>query len=76
MKDASEGEDLDIDDMLSRGCLVVEWPENIRSALPVDSLSIAMRWMAEEQRGMVISTSGKMYGTLLTEIRQQLYGDY
>ncbi len=73
---AIEAEDLDIDEMLLRGSLVVEWPENIRSALPSNTLLIAMHWMADEQRGLVISAQGEEYREMLTEIRRQVYGGY
>lgn len=76
LSNATEGEDLDIDEMLSRGSLVVEWPENIRSALPSNALFITMSWMADEQRGMVISSHGDEYQAMLAEIRQQVYGGY
>jgi tRNA threonylcarbamoyladenosine biosynthesis protein TsaE len=76
LDNAAEGEDLDLDDMLTRGSLVVEWPENIRSILPVSALTIAMRWMADEHRGLVISAVGEGYREILNEIRRQVYGGY
>lgn len=73
---AEEGEDLDIDRMLSEGVLVVEWPERILRALPSEALTIRMTWMAEEQRGLVITANGERYQPLVDEIRQKLYGGY
>src|SRR5512143_4039176 len=35
---AVEAEELDIDGMLARGALLVEWPERVRSALPSEGL--------------------------------------
>jgi tRNA threonylcarbamoyladenosine biosynthesis protein TsaE len=71
-----EGEELDLDEMLSRGCLVIEWPENIQNILPSNVLTITMRWMAEEHRGMEMSASGDEYRFILDEIRKQVYGGY
>jgi tRNA threonylcarbamoyladenosine biosynthesis protein TsaE len=76
LKNAIEGEDLDIEGMLARGAMVVEWPENIRSALPNDTLLITLRWMAEEQRDLVITAQGREYQEMLATIRQQVYGGY
>jgi tRNA threonylcarbamoyladenosine biosynthesis protein TsaE len=76
LKNTAEGEELDIDGMLSRGTMVVEWPENIRKALPEHMLSIGMRWMADEHRGLVLTASGDEYRSLLDGIRQQIYGGY
>ena len=73
---ATEGAELDIDDMLMRGPLVVEWPENIHDALPDHTLKIALRWMAEEHRGLVLTACGNEYRDLLSGIRQQVYGGY
>lgn len=72
----AEGDDLDLDDMLTRGSLVVEWPENIRTVLPVNAITIAMRWMADEHRGLLISAIGEGYREILDEIRRQVYGGY
>ena len=71
-----DGEDLDLEGILSRGCLITEWPENIRNALPSNALTIAMRWMAEEHRGLVMSAAGDEYHGIVDEIRKQVYGGY
>jgi tRNA threonylcarbamoyladenosine biosynthesis protein TsaE len=71
-----DGEELDVDDMLTWGSLVAEWPENIRAALPENALMISMRWMADEHRGLVISAVGDEYRAMLDDIRQQVYGGY
>lgn len=76
LSDAMNCEEFDFDDMLSRGVLVIEWPENIQSVLPTNRLSIVMRWMADEQRGMVLSGSTEDYWEILDEIRKQVYGGY
>jgi tRNA threonylcarbamoyladenosine biosynthesis protein TsaE len=76
LNNACEAEELDLEEMLLRGSLVVEWPEKIQSALPSNSLHIAMHWMADEQRGLVVSARGKEYQEMLTDIRRQVYGGY
>jgi tRNA threonylcarbamoyladenosine biosynthesis protein TsaE len=74
LQNAAEAEELDIDLMLEQGALVVEWPEHITGALPVDCLKVELRWIADEQRGMVFIPSGERYEKLLTEFRRKTWG--
>ena len=59
MQNALEAEDLDLVQMIDSGCLVVEWPENIRKALPTDCLWIDMQYVAEESRQMAFKPYGE-----------------
>ena len=74
LKDALEAEELDIDLMLERGALVVEWPERISAALPDDCLKVELRWIADEQRGMVFLPHGERYDGLLNDFRHRVMG--
>jgi tRNA threonylcarbamoyladenosine biosynthesis protein TsaE len=74
MQSALEAEDLDIDLMLEQGPLVLEWPERIETALPESRLSIGLRWMTEDQRGMVVSAHGSRYQAMLANLRRKVYG--
>jgi tRNA threonylcarbamoyladenosine biosynthesis protein TsaE len=74
MNGAAEAEDLDLDLMLESGPMVVEWPENVRGALPGECLWVDLRWMAEEQRGMIFTAHGVRYQKLLDEFRRQVFG--
>lgn len=74
MQSAWEAEELDITLMLTKGPLVVEWPERIDGVLPADRLTAALRWMAEEHRGMLITSHGLRYQVLLAEFRRRVYG--
>jgi len=76
LSSAIEGEDLDLEGMLFRGSLVIEWPENIKDVLPSSVLSIHMNWMAEEHRSLVMSITDDEYRGILDEIRKQVYGGY
>jgi tRNA threonylcarbamoyladenosine biosynthesis protein TsaE len=60
--------------MLEQGPLVMEWPERIASVVPGDRLWVAMRWVADEQRGMLFTIHGKRYQALLAEFRRLIYG--
>ena len=74
LNNALEGEDLDLDLMVETGALVVEWAERIQPALPADHLLIKLRWIADEQRGMVFLPHGARYERLLTDFRRQSFG--
>jgi tRNA threonylcarbamoyladenosine biosynthesis protein TsaE len=69
-----EAEDLDLDRMMENGPLIVEWPERIKSVLPPAYLWIALRWLADEQRGMTFNGQGEHYAGLLAEFRKKVFG--
>ena len=75
LKDASDAEVLDLNDLIDRGILLTEWPERIQSALPSELLWIEMHWIADEQRRMVFLPHGQRYMELTSSIRQQIYKD-
>lgn len=71
-----EAAELDLDEMLVRGPLLIEWPERVQAVLPEDYLWISFEFVAEENRQMVIKASGARYDEILTELRQDLFGGY
>jgi tRNA threonylcarbamoyladenosine biosynthesis protein TsaE len=74
IESAYEAEELDLDLMLEKGALVVEWGERIQAALPIDRLWIQMRWVADEQRGMVFTPHGHHYEQLVAEFSKLSFG--
>lgn len=74
LRNALEAEDLDLDAMLERGPLVIEWAERIQEALPNEYLLVKLRWIDSLQRDMLISARGRRYQDLLTVFRRQVYG--
>jgi tRNA threonylcarbamoyladenosine biosynthesis protein TsaE len=73
---APEAAELDLDEMLVRGPLLIEWPERVRAVLPENCLWISFEFVAEENRQLVIKASGARYDEILTELRQDLFGGY
>jgi len=69
-----EAIDLDVDDMLESGPLVVEWADRIQAALPDYGLWVKMRWIDDDQRDLVFSAVGKRYQDILSRIRRQIFG--
>lgn len=74
LQNASEGEDLDLDELLDGKSLLVEWPEHIQEALPPDCLLVKLTWMADEQRGMVITAKGEHYNEMLNQFKLSVLG--
>jgi tRNA threonylcarbamoyladenosine biosynthesis protein TsaE len=70
----AEAEELDIDGMLARGALVVEWPERVHSALPREHLWAAFDSLDEDQRQVRFKPTGLRYETMLDALRRDIYG--
>ena len=64
-----EAEELDMDSMLARGALIIEWPERMEAIIPAERLWVKFEHLADKVRGMKFSASGKRYADLLEMIR-------
>ncbi len=69
-----EAEDLDLDNLLENGPLLVEWADRIAGVLPPERLWLALRYVDENQRDMMITARGRRYEQLLAEFRKQVFG--
>jgi tRNA threonylcarbamoyladenosine biosynthesis protein TsaE len=74
LQNALEAEDLDLVLMMETGAMVVEWPEHIESALPLERIWVKMRWIADEHRALVITPTGNRNEHLLAKFRRQILG--
>jgi tRNA threonylcarbamoyladenosine biosynthesis protein TsaE len=74
IQSALEAEELDLDEMLDSGVLIVEWAERIQAALPKECLIIELSWADDEQRKMVFAPHGKRYEELTRSVKSQLFG--
>lgn len=74
LNNALEAEDLDIDQMLATGVLVVEWPERIQPALPPECLWLRMTYVADEQRGLLFTPNGERYVRIVSDLRKRMFG--
>ena len=70
----SEALDLDIDEMLFKGSLVIEWADRIENALPSERIWVTMNWCGDTQRDLLFTAQGKRYQDLLAAFRQKVYG--
>ena len=70
----AEAQALDLDEMLEAGALVVEWADRVQTALPKECLEIAMRYVDDDQRDLVLTARGSRYEWMLREFRRRVYG--
>jgi tRNA threonylcarbamoyladenosine biosynthesis protein TsaE len=70
----SEAEELDLDSMLSRGPLLIEWPERMERLIPRQRLLVQFEYMNQEEREMKFKSNGERYDDLLEVIRRATYG--
>jgi len=74
MSGPAEAIDLDLDEMLEQGPLVVEWADRIEAALPDDRIWVSLQWVDEDQRDLVFSARGARHKQLLDSFRERVYG--
>jgi len=71
---APEAAEVDLDEMLAQGSLLIEWPERIQEILPDSRMWILLEYIAEEHRQMLFKATGERFDALLAELRQALVG--
>ncbi len=74
LESVPEAAELDVDTMLARGALIVEWPERVESVLPTERLWIDLTYVAEEHRQMRFRACATRYDVMLTDLRQTMFG--
>lgn len=74
LESAPEAAELDLDDMLAAGPLVIEWPERIESILPSERLWLQLDYIEEEQRRIQFKAQGTRYENFIVELRHSAFG--
>lgn len=74
IQSALEAEDLDLDEMMHSGALLVEWAERIQSALPQEHLEVQLAYVNDEQRSLAFFPHGKRYEALAGELKHLAFG--
>ncbi|MCI0519082.1 MAG: tRNA (adenosine(37)-N6)-threonylcarbamoyltransferase complex ATPase subunit type 1 TsaE [Chloroflexi bacterium] len=70
----AEALDLDLDELIAGGALVIEWADRIRPALPGEHLWVSLRWIEDEQRDLVFAAHGARYDEIVSAIRKMIFG--
>ena len=71
---SSEALDLDLDDMLDQGPMIVEWAERVQTVLPDQGLWVHLNYIDDVQRDLLFSGRGQYYEELLSRFRKLVYG--
>lgn len=70
----AEAEDLDLDEMMDSGALIVEWSDRIQAALPREMLQVRLTYIGDYQRDLLVSGNGARYQKILSTLRREIYG--
>lgn len=69
-----EAEELDIDSMLVKGPLLIEWADRVKQLIPKDHMWVELEYLTEEHRQMRFKSRGRRYDALLEALRQSMFG--
>ncbi len=69
-----EAEELDLERMMRKGPLLIEWADQIDEILPQDRLWIRMKYIADGIRSFTLKPTGKRYTDLTAEFRRLCFG--
>ncbi len=71
---AAEAIDLDLESMMDRGPLVVEWADRVEDALPDNRFWVNLEWLDDTQRQFLFSARGDDCQASLQNYRKQVFG--
>lgn len=63
-----EVSDLGLEEMFSRGAVVIEWAERAGTLLPAERMEIELKVSGEESREIEMKGIGRRYGDILKEV--------
>jgi tRNA threonylcarbamoyladenosine biosynthesis protein TsaE len=70
----AEAIDLDIENMMAEGPLVIEWADRIADVLYENRFWINLEWLSDTQRQFLVSATGNRYQEMLQKFRKQVFG--
>jgi tRNA threonylcarbamoyladenosine biosynthesis protein TsaE len=73
LADDAEAIDLDLDNLIAGGPLVVEWAAKISASLPEERLSLQLSWVETEQRSVQVLAEGERHQVLLDQLRENIF---
>ncbi|MCW5878170.1 MAG: tRNA (adenosine(37)-N6)-threonylcarbamoyltransferase complex ATPase subunit type 1 TsaE [Anaerolineales bacterium] len=74
LNSAEDAQALDLDHLLAKGPMLVEWPGRIEPALPAERLWIKLFWIDEDRRRLEISPQGERYQAIASSLRDSVFG--
>lgn len=74
LENPGEAVELDLLSYIENGPLVVEWADQIYSALPAEYIKVSFKWVDIEQRDLLFTAHGDQYQRKLEILRSQVFG--
>ena len=74
LESPDEAMELDLLNFIENGPLVVEWADQIDTALPSEHIKISFKWVDIEQRDLLFMAHGDRYQKKLEILRNQVFG--
>ena len=74
LESAAEAAALDLDALLARGPMVVEWADNVEAALPAERLWLKLYWVEDERRRIELAPEGERYKAMVDELEETVFG--
>jgi len=74
LESALEAEQLDLDDLLDQGPLVIEWAQRIVAALPGERLQLTLNAVDTSRRHILVEPVGERYLRMAHDFQQAVYG--
>ena len=74
LESAAEADALDLDALLARGPMVVEWADNVEAALPAERLWLKLYWVEDERRRIELAPEGEHYKAMVDELEETVFG--
>lgn len=71
---ADEAEDLDLLPLMENGPVLIEWSDRIQEVLPQERIWVSLRWLADEQRGLLFKGFGKHSQSIIKSLQKSVYG--
>lgn len=71
---AAEAEDLDLQPLMENGPVLIEWADRIAEILPGERVWVSLRWLADEQRGILLKGYGKHSQSIIKSLQKTVYG--
>lgn len=69
-----EAEELDLDLMIDKGVLVIEWPERIDDVLPKERLWVNLEYVSDDKRRFSFKPVGETYVELISAFQKRSFG--
>jgi len=74
LSSVTEAEDLDLQPLIENGPVLIEWADRIAEILPGERVWVSLRWLADEQRGILFKGYGKHSQSIIKSLQKTVFG--